>query len=67
MGMGLSHPQTTRGSERILKIDQYLTKLCVDYSGLLFGPCTLYIYTDVIYRTPLSCMPEFLISAITCN
>ena len=41
-------------------------KLCVDYSDLLFWP-TLYIYTDVIYRTPLSCMPEFLISAITCN
>ena len=57
---------TTRGSERILKIGQYLTKLYVDYSGLLFWP-SLYIYTDVIYRTPLSCMPEFLISAITCN
>jgi len=66
MGRGLSHPQTTRGFERILKIGQYLTKLCVDYSGLLFWP-TLYIYTDVIYRTPLSCMLELLISAIICN
>jgi len=46
MGRGLSHPQTTRGFERILKIGQYLTKLCVDYSGLLFW-LTLYIYTDV--------------------
>ena len=55
-----------RGFERILKIGQYLTKLCADHSCLLFLP-TLYIYTDVIYRTPLSCMPEFLISAITCN
>jgi len=25
-------------SERILKICQYLTKLCVDYVGLLFWP-----------------------------
>jgi len=66
MGRGLSHLQTTKGFERILKIGQYLTQLCVDYSGSLFRP-TLYIYSDVIYRTPLSCMPEFLISAITCN
>ena len=29
-------------SERILKICQYLTKLCVDYVGLLFWP-TLYV------------------------
>jgi len=52
------------GLKEFLKIGQYLTKLCVglDYSGLLFWP-TLYIYTDVI----ISCMPEFLISAITCN
>ena len=28
-------------SERIVKIGQYLTKLCVDYVGLLFWP-TLY-------------------------
>ena len=62
---GVKHPQTTGGFERILKIDQYLTNLCVDYSGLLFWP-TLYIYTDdVIYGT--SCMPKFLISVITCN
>jgi len=55
-----------RGFEKILKIGQYLLRLCVDYSGLLFWP-SLYICTDVIYRTPLSCMPEFLISVIACN
>jgi len=64
MGRGLSNPQTIRGFERILKIGQYLTKLCVDYSGLLFGPACIF---TLIYRTLLSCMPEFLISAITCN
>jgi len=35
MGRGLSHPQTTREFKIILKIGQYLTKLCVDYSDLL--------------------------------
>jgi len=30
-------------SERILKIGQYLTKLCVDNVGLLFWP-TLYVH-----------------------
>jgi len=67
---GVKHRQTTRGFERILKIEQYLTKLCVDYSGPLvayfFGPPCIFTL-DVIYTTPLSCMPEFLISAITCN
>ena len=43
MGRGLSHPQTTKGFERILKIGQYLTTIVAyflltfyDYSGLLF-------------------------------
>jgi len=68
-GLCLSHPQTTRGFEIILKIGQYNEVMCrqtVGCSGLLFWH-TLHIYTDVIYMTPLSCMPEFIISAITCN
>ena len=32
-----------RLSERILKIGQYLTKLCVDNVGLLFGPPCIYV------------------------
>jgi len=36
-------------SERILKIGHYLTKLCVDYVGLLFlaHPVRLYVFLDV--------------------
>ena len=52
MGRGLSHPPTTRGSERILKIGQYLAKLCVDYSGLLFGPACIFTLSRCACRDP---------------
>ena len=42
-------------SERILKIGQYLTKLCVDYVGLLFfGPPCIY---EQLCPFPLNSVP----------